>query len=403
MSAAAEPLSDATLSLFFFPTTGAAAEIWTRVVRADGSYSFENLPAGRFRLVAEKSGYSLDFVSPGNPARGREFDLDGVIHASGMDLVMRRTGVISGRVTRPDGSPVFNAHVDSTRRREDGRLFGVRSVTTDADGRYRMTNVPAGSYLMVARHSFPAEILAEPPAGESATPRSMDYVPTFYRGVAQSEAGTKVAVAEGAAIEGIDFTLLTEQVHAISGIVRDERGSPIQAFGIEYSIPDGGMGTRRVQNAEGRFVIDRLHSGSYTLLATADTGTGLALGMGVVELHHTSATDIEIVVGKPGTVRGHVVVEGELLPPGIVPRITLESTDIPLSQFDHEYRTAVVSQDGRFEVTNVIGTHRVQVQPLPVDWTVKAVRRGGQSLREVSVVVNSGEIVEGIEVVIGPK
>lgn len=62
---------------------------------------------------------------------------------SGIDLVMRRTGSIAGRVTRPDGTPVAHASIALEAPQPSGRtIYTGPSVLTDARGEYRLDAVP---------------------------------------------------------------------------------------------------------------------------------------------------------------------------------------------------------------------------------------------------------------------
>jgi hypothetical protein len=62
-----------------------------------------------------------------------------------------------------------------------------------------------------------------------------------------------------------------------------------------------------------------------------------------------------------------------------------------------------ISADGTFRVDGVIGRQLLVVQPLPPDWTVVAVRRRGAPLADRVVSVEAGQVVDGVEVVVGPR
>jgi hypothetical protein len=58
------------------------------------------------------------------------------------------TGTITGRVTTRDDEPLPNVGLALMPVQFNGQFKAVGRATTGADGFYRMTNVPAGSYRL---------------------------------------------------------------------------------------------------------------------------------------------------------------------------------------------------------------------------------------------------------------
>ena len=73
-------------------------------------------------------------------------------------------GGIVGTVLAPDGSVVAEATVTAS----DARGDIVGSTRSDAEGRYRLADLPPGSYLVVATTYAPAAVQVHVPAGEAA-------------------------------------------------------------------------------------------------------------------------------------------------------------------------------------------------------------------------------------------
>jgi hypothetical protein len=120
----------------------------------------ERVPAGRLRVLARKAGYSGMTTDPAALNDGVLIDVHAGGVVSGIDLVLRRTGTVSGRVRRPDGSPVAKARVAVELRRPNGRLIGVQpSQMTGTDGAFTFNEVPQGSYVLVARYSVRHEMM----------------------------------------------------------------------------------------------------------------------------------------------------------------------------------------------------------------------------------------------------
>ncbi len=74
-------------------------------------------------------------------------------------------GGLVGTVTAPDGSAVADATVTAS----DARGDIVGSTYSDADGHYRIADIPPGRYMVVATRYAPAAVQVHVPAGEAAT------------------------------------------------------------------------------------------------------------------------------------------------------------------------------------------------------------------------------------------
>jgi protocatechuate 3,4-dioxygenase beta subunit len=109
---------------------------WTRQCPLDpeGRFSFEDLPAGRYRVqVGSQSVNGLALTG------------ENTLQVTPIDLLAGRRGAVSGVIADAAGQP--QANVAMTLRRE-GQT--VAQVTTGADGRYRFGNLPAGIYSLEA-------------------------------------------------------------------------------------------------------------------------------------------------------------------------------------------------------------------------------------------------------------
>lgn len=105
---------------------------WTRQapLAPDGSFAFENLPAGRYRL--EVGGQVLTDLALTGENR---------LPLAPIDLSVGRRSVIRGRAADPTGQPKPGRAV--TLKREG---VVVAETQTAADGTYRFANLPAGKY-----------------------------------------------------------------------------------------------------------------------------------------------------------------------------------------------------------------------------------------------------------------
>ena len=127
------------------------------------------------------------------------------------------TARISGRVFAGDtGSPIRRAQINVSSR--DAQFN--RSVTTDSEGRYELSSLPAGRYRMYVDKA--------------------GYVPLEYGQARPFEAGKPLDIAEGQALEKIDFSL--PRGSAITGRITDEFGDPVtdvQVQALRYQFVNG--------------------------------------------------------------------------------------------------------------------------------------------------------------------
>jgi hypothetical protein len=169
------------------------------------------------------------------------------------------TGRIRGRVVAADtGAPLRRAQV----RLASWELRVFRTVSTDAEGRFNVTDLPAGSYgLTVTRNG---------------------YASLQFGQQRPFEPGRPLDIANGQLIDHVDFAL--PRGGLIVGRVTDQLGEPVagihmQAMRFHY-LPGGDRqlmgtsmgGTSIVTNDLGEFRVSGLLPGTYVLSANPDDG-----------------------------------------------------------------------------------------------------------------------------------
>jgi protocatechuate 3,4-dioxygenase beta subunit len=180
-----------------------------------------------------------------------------------------RTASISGRVTG-GGAPAANALVVVTEAdlRTRGAWAGSESpqgakveVRTDSDGRYRVTGLAEGSYVIRALSK--AYVLSKSPFG--------------------FDASRSVTLDDGESRDEVDFALARGGV--ITGRVIDAEGRPVIATDVQlFSVGEKGMPKREIDfhggemfqtDDRGRYRIYGLAAGRYLISAGGQWASGL--------------------------------------------------------------------------------------------------------------------------------
>lgn len=166
------------------------------------------------------------------------------------------TGVIRGRVVRADtGEPLrrVQVRVDEWSTND---LRGPAATMTDADGRYELTQLPAGRYQLKARRG--------------------GYVEVAYGQRRPFERGRPLELGEGAVLKDVDFALPPGAV--VTGRVVDEAGETVAHVSVSLARRRYIEGARRLVSVSGSSTDDRgefrifgVPPGEYVIVARFDT------------------------------------------------------------------------------------------------------------------------------------
>jgi 5-hydroxyisourate hydrolase-like protein (transthyretin family) len=119
------------------------------VTEQDGSYQFDGLPAGSYRIEFEdESGqYALEYYN-----NEVEFDLaENIVLAPEQKVENINASLvlgsrINGKVTGPDGTPLSAVCVEVFRLQENGQWDWYEDTEANADGTYEIGGLPNGTY-----------------------------------------------------------------------------------------------------------------------------------------------------------------------------------------------------------------------------------------------------------------
>jgi hypothetical protein len=257
------------------------------ITDGEGRYRFDSIGAGRYQIAVQKSG----FASP------NAFGLPEVQLAAGerrddMDVTVQKGAAIVGRVINASGEPVVDARVmamQKPRHRSNGPPIsrdvlmpaGSGGQTNDL-GEFRLFGLPAGEYYVQA--------MARPEFGESPVPRGTVMLATYFPGTSDAGAAQAIAVGPGETSAELLIQMIDAPAFQVSGVVVDANGQPVENALVRLIVDESMTGMMFMlgpwspsrTDAAGRFTIDNVTSGTYTLLAAAPVVlSGRADGRGV--------------------------------------------------------------------------------------------------------------------------
>jgi len=420
VTAYAEIVTDASVTLTRVNDQGVTFPRQTTKTDRSGAFSFGELPEGRYRVLASKSGYtSRQPPDPGARAVsfnvGPVVDLTADVPALDVQVTLHRTASIAGRVIRSDGSAAPNVQVQVALPGQGlGRriLFEART-TSRYDGQYEIAGLPPGEYLVGAmnvpiptRQPFDAAktTAAERAAADrNATAFAASSHWSWYPGVPDSEPGTAVTLLEGVNAEGIDIWLTPSQRFAVSGRVLWPVGVAIENISIDYGDPGGTRsGVSLVADPGGLFTLLGIAPGPLTLLARAETDQGPMLGIASTEVSVDSVEDVRIVIDRPGVIAGRIVYDGNVPQSSRATSIVAMQTLLKVSAI-YPVPESTVDANGRFELTGTIGEYEFELDGLATGLAIRRVTRNGRPLPMNRIGVAGGDTIRDLEIVVGQQ
>lgn len=294
------------------------------------------------------------------------------------------TGVIRGRVVRADtGEPLRRAQV-RVAGWSNRDLSGPAASMTDAEGRYELTQLPAGRYELSAKRG--------------------GYVEVAYGQRRPFERGRPLELGEGAVLEKIDFALPAGAV--VTGRIVDEAGEAVAHASVSLARRRYIDGARRLVDESGSSTDDRgefrifgVPPGDYVIVAKfemMDFGTRDRMRYVPTYFpgtpHASGAQRVTVAVGQevPGivialvrattaTIRGVVRASGDA---SIAPFTFVTAREIGGAQAYGHWAPAIAARDGSFTIAGL----------LPGTYLVEARAQGGPEFASTEVVVDGSDL-----------
>lgn len=255
------------------------------VVGLDGSYSIAYVAAGTYYVVVKQPGYLSPFAQfttaeLAHPAPDVQQKIDATLpmvmvlpnNTATMDIHLTKGASLSGQVRFDDGSPDAQAHVVLMQQDAKGKWTTVDSASraaVDDQGRYRITGLDAGSYLLRVDVSIDDKFVDQYLGHEGRSTAMTRYNMNFYSGDTPRLRDAKpVQVETSQDMTSADVTIPVSKLHAVTGaIVEAKTGRAINGGKVEISYSDGGDGlvSATVDKDEPVFRFPYVPEGQYTI------------------------------------------------------------------------------------------------------------------------------------------
>jgi hypothetical protein len=404
-----KPLRRAQITL----TSPEAGSPKTASTTTDGRFEIRDLPAGRYTLRVNRSGYlplAYGQRRPGEP--GKPFELADKQVVERVDFALPRMGVISGRILDELGEPIAGVTVWPMQLQY---FQGARklvpnggAVRTDDTGQYRLLALPPGDFVVMAtiRETWPLE---------DDPKQIMGYAPSYYPTTATPGEAQRVKVGIGQEVGNIDFSLVPGRTVKLSGTAMAADGvvaaGESVSLGQEITGPTMmsmmSVGATKVA-ADGTWSISSIPPGEYriTLRVPARDGQPAQEAQQMVMVHGTDLEGIALVAGAGGTIRGQVATDDGSPLPSNVERLIVRHTNVGgarMTMMGVLPDNGRVSAQGVFELKGLLGQGMLSIGTLTGDWVVKAIEADGRDVADEPFEVPQGATMSGIRIVLSQR
>lgn len=405
-----KPASGITVGLQTNDGSSSNHPLYKATTDQDGRYRINEVPAG---------GYQVFPIAPAFVVSDIRSASETVILSEGesvedIDFALVRGGVITGRVTDPEGRPAIEQQVNllaaERAPNQRGSLNVYGGFQTDDRGIYRMFGITAGRYKVAAGQGEDASFM-----DSRGRPSFRQSFYTEATDASDASRATVVEVTEGSEATNVDITLgRAAQTFAASGrIVDGESGQPIAnaRFGMQHTVNEHSnsyVGVNSISNNKGEFKVESLPPGKYKIFLATPPDSELRSDVVPFEIVDQDVNGLVIKSTKGGaSLSGTVVLEtydkavfaklAQLRIQGYVQKLARESGP----NMGH---SASINPDGSFrlgglEAGSVYFSLGARDRNLTKGFTIAQIEREGV-VEPRGVPITEGEQITGVRLVV---
>lgn len=280
----------------------------------DGFYRISNLAPASYTIMVAAPAFvsdARDFGKQKNVLVGEGENVEGI------NFVLIRGGVITGRVTDADGRPVIEQQVNvyladmyTQRPQQQRTIYSVGSVQTDDRGIYRVFGLNAGRYkVAVGRSDDELNVTYN-------QLRNISYKQVFHPDVTDQAKAEIVEVREGGEANNIDITVgRIVETFSASGLIVDESGQPVPNLRLGLQRQLGQriefMNSYGMANSRGEFIVEGLVPGKYSVFLFPNQNTDLRADPFSFDVVDQDVGGLTVKLVKGVSVTGTVLLENE--------------------------------------------------------------------------------------------
>lgn len=342
----------------------------------DGNYRITGIAPGRI-VVSPVATAFVKSSSAGPPSSSsRPLNVSAGEAITNIDFKLIRGGVITGRITDADGSPIIGETVSVVpinvqHTGNEMTILSNKAHATDDRGIYRIYALFPGTYKVSVGQLKPER---------STTPyrSGSQYVQTFYPGVADESKATLIEIKEGAEVKDIDIrTSKGARGFTVSGRVVDANSNqPAANVYVGYSpVEDSqqGMGSMTFApvptDVNGKFTIEGLQPGRYIAYTFGIGADNPSYSEGTkFDVMEGDVSGVEIKLSRGATLTGVAVIENNQDPAVAVllQSVSLYAVGERKNAGSPSFARSTIKTDGTFRFTGLApGKIRIMMAGFP--------------------------------------
>jgi Carboxypeptidase regulatory-like domain len=347
----------------------------------DGNFRFIDLQPRVYQVsVSQTKAYVMTPMSEKDVNRQPLYRI-----GDNVTITLIRGGVITGRVTTPDGEPMIGTTVSATMVRDSGgkrvRNYLGRPRLSDERGIYRLYGLAPGVYIVSASG---ASFLSQ---SAPTTSHSLTYYPS-----STADTATEVTVASGGEVTGVDILVRSDRGYTISGTVvgGGNQSSPYLMPSVSLvRVSNGASITRsanRIVGGINQFTFEGISEGEYEIVARRggdNSAVDFASAPRRLSVKGADVTGIELKLAMLGSISGKVEIEPSTALCKSKSMVGREEILLFSRRSDKSSqalsspamnRSYDVNDDGEFTITSLeAGTYHIESQLPAENWYLKSI------------------------------
>lgn len=384
-----------------------AAPLSKATTDQDGNYRITDLPAGNYQIAPVAPAYVVPELNSSGQ-RAKALILSEGEQVEGIDFSLVRGGVITGKVSFPDGRPVIEERITMTAADQGERRRLVPPVSsafqTDDRGIYRIFGIVPGKYKISVGQG-------QDPSFSGTRPGRPTFEQVFYPDVTNSDEAKIIELGEGTEAINIDITVgQTITGFAAAGVAIDgETNQPLAnlRFGLRRVVDERNasyIGSTAISNRLGEFKFESLTPGKYAAFIVPQPNSELRGDPISFEIADQDVSGLVFRTSMGGSISGTIVLEGSA-DKAVQSKLaqlrvqTYVRSETPGGGF---VQTSSINLDGSFRVGGLqAGAAQFQLSAqdrgLVTGFVISRVERDGVVFPR-GVEIKSGEQVSGLKI-----